>query len=248
MSGSGGNNAGVYNLEAVKVSNGVKPAIAKVYSFPFILTGGNQSLDLTPLANLHRIANVQGIAVSNQPNATALTITTNAGQSLTIPGTYQCLMPVFLAQDNVVTFNGSGTIQVTLLNFPTAAAVWPTSSSETVTISGTAAVNDATGNGLLAQIAPGVSPASRSITGDTASQALAAANPAREYILIQSGYLSGTFYDVWVNFIGGTASVGGVDCVRIPAGSFYESGAKVPLGEINVICATNGVAINAIEG
>lgn len=246
---AGGNNSGIYGLTAVQVSNGTRPKVAKVYSFPLSLSGAALSLDLTPLANLHRIENVQGIIVDNSANSAALNLTTNAGQKFYIPGSSQGITPLFLAQDNVLILNGTGTVNVTLTNFPVPCAVWNAEGAESVTITGTPTVSDPVAEGLLAMIVPGVSPVTRSIAStSTASQVLCAANPAREYLLIQSGYNSGTFYDVWVNFIGGTASVGGADCIRVPAGSFYESGTKCPLAAVSIICATQPAQINALEG
>lgn len=246
MSGSGGNTSGIYNLSSVMVSTGTNPSAAKVFSFPLTLTGATLTIDLTPLANLHRIDNVQGLFIDNSAGTQSLNVNTTAGQNFTIPSTYQGLMPLYLSAQNIINFTGNGTVNITLLNFPTPAAVWPT----TLPSGATQQVQDVVAEGYLAQMIPGASPTSASTTtpGTPASTQLWANNPARKYVMVQSPYLSGTFYDLWINPLGGTAGVGSTDCFRIAAGGLYESASFVSQSAWNYYCATGGAALMAMQG
>lgn len=251
MSGQAG---GAYGLQAFKVNTGTKPVISQVYSFPLTLVGGSiTSFDLKPLANNHRIQNVQGIFVDNSAGTIPLTVTTAAGQIFKIPAGYQGVMPIYLSPDNVITFAGTGTVNVTLLNFPTPAAVWnATTSGSVVTISGTVQVQDGLSEGYLATMVNGVMPSSGSIVGSAVgvSTALFALNAARQYMFIQSAYnIAGSaFHDLWVNFNGGVAGVGLIDCVRIIAGSFYETNVKVSTKAVTYFDALGGNNITAFQG
>ena len=73
--------------------------------------------------------------------------------------------------------------------------------------------------------------------------ALFPTNAARRYLAFQVP--AGT--SVWLNFLGGTASPNGVDCVQFGAGTFYESGGFVPRGLVNVYTPV-AVNISAWEG
>jgi hypothetical protein len=68
------------------------------------------------------------------------------------------------------------------------------------------------------------------------------ANPSRRYLAFQAPQNTG----VWVNFTGGTAAPGGVDCAFFAAGSIYESGQFVDRGAVTMSAAV-AVAIAAWE-
>ncbi len=68
-------------------------------------------------------------------------------------------------------------------------------------------------------------------------------NAARHYLAFQVPASSA----VWINFVGGTAGVSGVDCILLPAGTTYESGQYVVRGAISVY-APVALTISAWEG
>jgi len=115
----------LYAAQAVATSNTTEPSSAQAYGITLTLTAGTAlSFDLKPLVNLRRISNVQGLFVDNSNGAAIFTMTTKAGQRFAIPIGSQAIMPVILSADNVLTFTGSGSIPIVLVNFPVAASVW----------------------------------------------------------------------------------------------------------------------------
>ncbi len=246
-----GQTSGIYNASKVGVSNGLPPSMPQIYSLSVNLIGAAQTLDFKSLANLHRLQNVQGIFIDNSAGAVTCTVSTVGGPTLQIPASYQGLFPLYLGADNTVTLNGYGQINLSLLNFPTPAAIWPTA-AQIVTLNGTSAVQDVAAEGYLSNLQPtltAISSGSVTSPATPASTQLFAANPARKYMLIQSAYnvAGAVFHDLWINPIGGTASVGGLDCVKIAAGTYYESRAYVSGAQINYYDAAGGNNITALQ-
>jgi hypothetical protein len=68
-------------------------------------------------------------------------------------------------------------------------------------------------------------------------------NASRHYLAFQVPAAG----SLWINFVGGAASVNGTDCVLLPAGTIYESGTYVVRGAISVY-APVAVTIPAWEG
>jgi hypothetical protein len=105
--------------------------------------------------------------------------------------------------------------------------------------------------GVFSSLAAGVSanPAGGSLVSRSISLAagqstsLFPANPARHYLAFQAPQGG----SIWVNFVGGTASPNGIDCVQLSAGTFYESGQFVTHGTVNIY-ASVAVSISAWEG
>jgi hypothetical protein len=243
----------VYEATGNQTSNGIVPKVGRVYSFSLALSANTSApVDLKPLANLHRIDNVQGVFIANSAGTAQLQVSTSAGATLKIPAQYQGVMPLYLSADNVLTFSGAGTVTVTLLNFPTPAMVWPTEGSGTVQVSGTVSVQDAQVEASLAVLQPQVTPVSRTIAATVAasSKPLMAANAARRYLLIQSAWNAATtsFSGIWLNMLGGAASVGGADCEYLGAGVIYESGEYVNTNAINYFDPVGGLVLTAMEG
>lgn len=154
-------------VNASHVSSGTDPKVRQVFSFPLTLAGASVSVDLKTATNLQRVRDVQGIFVDNSAGTSTLTITTIAGQNVSIPAAYQALMPLYLSADNTITFNGNGTIKVTLLNFRTAAAVWPSTAaaSQAVTISGTVQTQDALLETTVGSASGGTAGSASNLTG-----------------------------------------------------------------------------------
>lgn len=248
-----GQTTGIYNSGNTLVSNGNPPPSPQANAFQLVLiSGAAQALDLKPLANLHRIKNIQGIFVDNSAGSSAVSISTAAGQNFIVPTSYQGVMPLYLSADQVLTISGDGNVNFVLLNFPTPASVWPTATTGVVSISGTVTVTDATAEGYLANLQPtlnALSSGSTTSPATPASTALFVANPVRKYLFIQSAYNVGAsvFHDLWVNILGGTCSVGGTDCIRIAAGTNYESENFVSGSAINYYDAVGSNEITAIQ-
>jgi len=242
----------IYGQSNAQVSVGNNPQVPQVYTFPVVLlSGATLDIDLKPLANTHRMQNVQGVFLDNSLGSTALALTTTAGQNIVIPAGGQAVMPLYLSAIGTITLTGTGEVNITLLNFPTPACVWG-ASGQVVTISGTVQVQDLVTEQRLATIQNQAVALSASVVGTVAaaSTSLMAANPARQYLFIQSPYnVAGSiFHDLWINPIGGTAGVGLVDCIKIPAGGSYESGYKVWTGLINYYDAVGGNNLTALQG
>lgn len=250
---SGTKTGDVSNIIPAVVSVGRRDENSQVYSFSVVLaSGAAQSFDLKILVNLFRISSIQGIFADNSAGTVALNITTQASPTpFIVPAGFQAILPVYLSADNVITLAGNGTIKITLLNFPTPACVWPTSAVP-VSIAGTVTVQDVAAEGYLANLQPGIALTSLSQVSPAvaASTQLAAALPTRKYLMIQSAYnvAGSAFHDIWINFLGGTASVGGADCIRLAAGAVYESDKYVTTAAINYFDATGSNQINAYEG
>lgn len=87
-------------------------------------------------------------------------------------------------------------------------------------------------------------PTDRSVTATTSAAVLAAANPARKYLLIQNNDAS---IAIWVSFTG-TASAG-AGSFKISAGaSMVFEGGFVPTTSASVISASGTVQVSAMEG
>lgn len=72
---------------------------------------------------------------------------------------------------------------------------------------------------------------------------LLAANPARQWLLIQN---VGTV-DIWIRF-GATAAVAGAPCIRIPPGGDRECDSTTSTQAIQAIAASAGASVSVVEG
>lgn len=164
MSGSGP--SAIQNIQQVSVSNGKNPNNGQVFGVPLTLVGTAVTLDLKTLVNLHRVNDVQGIFMDNSGGSTALQVSTTTGQKIAIPSGYQGVMPLYLSADKTITFNGNGTVNLVLLNFPTPAAVWPASGGGSAdVVDGQLLVSDGTAQGLLSEIVSNTSGGGGGATG-----------------------------------------------------------------------------------
>jgi len=135
------------------VSNGKNPNNGQVFGVPLTLVGAAVTLDLKTLVNLHRVNDVQGIFMDNSSGSAALQVSTTTGQKIIIPAGYQGVMPLYLSADKTITFNGNGSVNIVMLNFPTPANVWPASANGGAeVVSGQLLVSDGTAQTLLAEI------------------------------------------------------------------------------------------------
>lgn len=121
----------IQNTSAARVGNSGSPAMAQVYSNLFALAGVPITVDLKPLANQHRIKQIQGVFVDNSAGTTSCSIGTAAAFAMQVPAGYQGILPLYMSDDNVLTINGTGNVGITLLNFPSPAMVWPASPANT---------------------------------------------------------------------------------------------------------------------
>lgn len=216
---------------AVKTSNQAMPAQFLAMAIPVNLVAGQtDSLDLTNAINTRQIDQVQCMFVDNASSLGALTIVFSASnQRIIIPAFSQAYVPVLSVNDPVLTFTASGlavSATLQLLNMPMPLQIWPVLTPLNTSV--------------------GTSPVSRSIiTAAATSAPLMTANPNRQYMMIKSPLTA----DVWINPIGGVASIGGLDCFQILMGPyFYESGSKCFTGLINYFCVTGALNLTALEG
>lgn len=126
------------------------------------------------------------------------------------------------------------------------------------TPTGAAIITDADGTiqrylrGLVAMAVAGtlfkqgggeLTPRSGTITSGGTSQAVAVANPARKYFILQNQSVE----DLYVNFDASATAAG--DSIKLVPGGSWESGPNfVPTDSVNVIGATTGSKFVAFEG
>lgn len=216
-----------------------------------LVTGTASELDFTTLIGSGKIQNIQAVFADNSANTTALTLTTAAGQNLIVPAGAQGIFPVILANGSpTVVVSGNGTATLLFLNVPMPFGSWSASGSAALVVTG--GNLQVTDTALDATIANGgvvaTAPAGALISGSTTSPATPASTAlfpayARRYLAVQAP----TADDLWLNPNGGTASIGGLDCVRIPAGTFYEFRAFVSQAAINYYTAAISTAFAAFQ-
>lgn len=189
-----------------------------------LATGVSQAIDFTQLISAGTLQNIQSVFCDNTANTVPVSIVTAAGQNLVVPAGSQGIFPLILSNGSpTATVSGTGTVTMLFLNVPMPFGTWGGGLQATVT-GGKLLVSDTT---LDATVANGgvvfTAPAGALISGSTTSPATAASTQlfpayARRYLAVQAP----TADDLWLNINGGAASIGGTDCVRIPAGTFYE--------------------------
>ena len=216
-----------------------------------LVAGTATKLDFTNLIGSGAIQNIQAVFVDNSANSTSLTLTTAAGQNLIIPPASQGIFPVILANGSpTVTVAGSGTATLLFLNVPMPFGSWSISGAPALVVTnGNLQVTD---TALDATIANGgvvyTAPAGSLISGSTTSPATAASTQlfpayARRYLAVQAPVAD----DLWLNINGGAASIGGLDCVRVPAGTFYEFRAFVSQSAIFYYTAATSTEFAAFQ-
>lgn len=259
MSGLGfPSNQATYN--AVSIFNALVPKegpkmVPFVCNFP---TAGSYLIDLTLAEAQQRISVVQNIfvdasaateAVSIAIQGTQLTIVCPAGAQ----GYFPCLAP-----NNtkfVIASGSTAPVTVAFINVPIAANVWPV-------------VEGGGGGGGAVEItaplatnapAAGATPVAVSQTGGVAgwtshsastnaavSSALIPAVGAglRSFVRIKAPETA----DLWVNPLGNTCSIGGLDCLKIPAGALYENFPGESVFQAwTYFCATGGLNYTALS-
>ncbi len=124
-------------------SNGSQPSNSKTYSFSVSLTTGVTSqIDLRSQQFANIIGDVQGVFLDNSANATPFVVTFGSGQKIIVPPNGQAIMPIYVPFSTpVFTLSGNGNVTMTLVNFPSPAAVWGTSTGIVIT-NGLAQVQD----------------------------------------------------------------------------------------------------------
>jgi hypothetical protein len=225
-----GNTGGGLNAHAVVVSNQSMPKQSKALPATVaLLAGVSQTLDLSNPIARGIIDSIQCAFIDNRLSAGGLLIASgNTNQGVFIPAGYQAYVPLLTPNPAQFTFTASGgavNAAVQFLNVPMPFGMWPASGA-TVAPSAT------------------VAPVSASVpAGVSADSVLMAANTARAFLLIQS-----IGSDLWLNFLGGVASVNGTDCFKLLAGQTYESTSKVSGAAIHYYAVTAGQPICAYQG
>ena len=123
--------------------NGSQPSNSKTYSFSVSLTSGVTSqIDLRSQQFANIIGDVQGVFLDNSANATPFVVTFGSGQKIVVPPNGQAIMPIYVPFSTpVFSLVGNGNVTMTLVNFPSPAAVWGTSTGIVIT-NGLAQVQD----------------------------------------------------------------------------------------------------------
>ena len=219
------------------VANQSLPPLAKClpYVVPFDTNSSTvELLDLTNIQATGNIDQIQAVFIDNSANTVSFTLRTNVLlQNIVIPPQSQAFVPVLSLKPTVLTFTAGGSsanVPIFLINVPMPLAIWNAVSSGGGGGSGASPVTLSS----LSVVSP----------NPAASFAIAAANPARKYLEISAPASA----DLWINPVGGTASVGGADCIRIPAGALYESPTQVWDGAINGYTTATAANVTAFEG
>ena len=246
------------NINTSAITNQLMPVNGRPTSVPFYFdftAATSFFIDLTSAQWQQKITGVQSVFADNRGGTAPLLITdVGSGQIVGIPPGAQGFVPLLVPQPAQLTVscaNGSAGTTIILLNIPMPCAIWYPNQSTPTYVSGSLQTQDvgiqsALGGMPLAVQSPKIVLTSRSTTSvaTPASTQLMPAATYRKYLTIQAPTTS----DLWVNPNGGAAGVAATDCIRIPAGSLYESAQGVWQGVINYYCATGGLAIAAFEG
>ena len=211
-------------------------------------TGANQVINLTLAQQQKQISLVQTIYVDNSlSSAQTEIVCQSSGQVIKVPPGAEGYFPVITSNPPIFNLtNPSGVVvQVYILNVPINGQLWSSLASGTLVSD---AVLDATVyNGAVRTVSSVGALTSRSITTPStpASTQLFPYNANRAYMMFQSPKAGS---GIWVNFAGGTASVGGTDCIFMPAQQVYETGPRVTNSIVNVYDPTGSLVIPAFEG
>jgi hypothetical protein len=188
----------------------------------------------------------QSVIVDNTNNASDIVmVSTLTGWQKRIPAGNNLGFNFPSVQSDIFTFTSSGSITANVLffDFP-----WLPDATEDITnsVSPSVTIADQPIDVLIAGgTITGAAPyTDGSITTTGSSQQLVAANPSRKYLLVGAPQTE----DIWINFSGGAASIGGTGCFKVSAGGFYESNLIVPSNAVNVFCISSGLTIPCTTG
>ncbi len=240
---------------AMGVSNQQSPRSSFVYGFSLTLVSGTpQVVDLRALQNINLLKDVQGIYFDNSANDTACEVSVATGQNITCPPQSQGEAPIFVpASQPVFTFSGNGTVYIVLTNFSVPAQFWSVVENTLPIVGGLVQVSDVALDAIITDYALNVSAVpinpwvsySGTTVGASSTQLFPGGSGGTVYaeVFIAAPVTA----DLWVNRIGGTASIGGLDCFKIPAGTVYESnfGSQVN-SEWTYYCATGALNYTAL--
>jgi hypothetical protein len=261
MTNIGPSPVGPANLAVpLNVSNQGMPANGKISAVPVTLNFGatqSYSLDFTNAQWQGKITAIQSVFVDNSGSGAAGPLSIYcpiSGQSVTVPARAQAYLPLIIPtppQLIVTNPSGSATTLLTFLNVPMPAAVWfPTTTAESFDASGNLLTNDQAVQQIIGgapvTVASPTTLISRSTTtvNPAASTTLMSANTSRKYLLIQAPASA----DMWINLIGGTAGASLTNCIKVPAGAFYESAICASNTAITYYTTATSAVLTAFEG
>lgn len=211
-------------------------------------------IDMTLTMQQQRISVIQSVfidasaadaSVSVDVVGTQLTIILEKGDQ----GFFPLLVPTSGAKF-LITSSSTQPVTIILMNVPVPASVWHTSASAlgSVTISGPVAGTSSSGVDPLLIAQAGGATAWTSHSGTTAAASSTALFPAvaagsRFFVRVKAPETA----DLWVNPLGGAASVGGSDCFKVPAAAMYENLPGESVYQAwNYFCATGALAFTAM--
>lgn len=206
------------------ISNQTSPFANQAKTLPFLVplaSAATAELDLTNPQTQGVIDQIQSVYIDNSDNTSEFSITTNNGQNVTCPASTQGWFPLLSANPPVFQFASLGAVDVPIFfcNVPMPLGTWLTDRSrvsQALPLTSFSVVSDA-------------------VAG---SYQLMPADAFRGYVVIKAPETE----DLWINPVGGTASVGGLDCFKIAMGGTYESLTEAWPGQINY--RSNGTAVN----
>jgi hypothetical protein len=233
-------------------SNGKVSAVPLTFDFT---AQTSYAIDFTSSQWYGKISNIQSAYVDNSGGTAALSLYCPvSGGTVTVPAGAQAYVPLVIPSPAQLTFTclaGTSSTVIILMNVPMPVCVWfPTTTAPAYTAG--ALITQDTGiasalSGVPISVAtPTLTLVNRSVASPAspASFTLMAANPARKYLLVKAPETA----DLWVNPIGGTASLSGLGCLKIAMGTAYESPLVCWQQAITAYCATGSLNISAYEG
>ncbi len=153
---------------------------------------------------------------------------------------FQATQPASLADGSSVTLGSKADVAATAASTSGSAIAW----LRGIFVAMNAATPAGTNNIGTVGPAPRAPVSGSTTTVAATSTQLWAVNASRTAWTIQAPQSA----DVWINPLGGTASIGGADCFRIPAGGTAKSAASgIETSALTYYCATGGLELAAYQ-
>jgi len=195
-------------------------------------TGGSETLDLTSFISNNNIDQIQAAFIDNsQGSSTFVIAMQSSGMVLRCPAGYQGWCPILISYPTggEITFSGAGHLTpVFFTNVPMPVGFWPATSPLAASLSV-----------IWDDFSQTVGPASIELFPD-----LLSTNRRRRYVFVKAPELD----DLWVNRLGGEASVNGLGCFKIIKANVYENfDGESCSQQWNMFCATGGLNMSGLS-
>jgi hypothetical protein len=89
-----------------------------------LVTGTPIRMDFKPLVNLKRFSDIKSMFIDNSAGTTSVTLTILSMGNVIVPAGFQAICPIFMSDDNTITFSGNGTVNFALVNIDCHMGMW----------------------------------------------------------------------------------------------------------------------------